>query len=99
MCEPIKQIDDELSELNQSVYQKRMKYKKILVVSILSVFICFAIIYVIYKKNDFYSSSIAVSCVGKKYEVKSEGTYLTLELELNDKKIIKTRDSEKDNRV
>lgn len=70
--------------------KEKRKYKKILVLSILSVFICSAILYVIYIKDDVYSASVAVSCTGKDYEVKAEGAYLTLELEWNDRKIIKT---------
>ena len=67
-----------------------MKNRKILAVLILTVFVCVAILYVIYKKNDVYSASVAVSCTGKDYEVKAEEAYLTLELEWNDRKIIKT---------
>lgn len=67
-----------------------MKNRKILAVLILTVFVCAAILYVIYKKNDVYSASVAVFCTGKDYEVKAEEAYLTLELEWNDRKIIKT---------
>lgn len=67
-----------------------MKYKKILVVSILSVFVCLVIINGIAEKKDYFSASIVISCIGKKYEEKSDGAYLTLELELNDKIKVKT---------
>lgn len=67
-----------------------MKNRKILAVLILTVFVCAAVLYVIDKKNDVYSASVAISCTGKDYEVKEEEAYLTLELEWNDRKIIRT---------
>lgn len=66
-----------------------MRYKKLLfIVIIIPVFACLLIINCIHKKDDYFSSSIAITCVGQKYEKKSDKSYLTFEL--SDKKIIKT---------
>ena len=65
-----------------------MKYKKLVVVLVLSVFTCLVIINGIYKKDDLFSASIAIGCDGQKYEKKLDEAYLTFEF--SDKKIVKT---------
>ncbi len=63
-----------------------MRYKKTIILICCFCF-CLLIIKYIHKENQYFSSSIAIACVGQKYEKVSGKSYLTFEL--SDKKTSK----------
>lgn len=55
------------------------KHKKLLLL-VISVVFGLLIINCIKEKNDYFSSSFALACVGQKYDKVSDNAYLTFEL-------------------
>lgn len=60
---------------------------KTLAVLTFSVIACLVSVICIYQKEDSFSASVAIACVGQKYEKNAEGTWLIFEY--SDKKTVK----------